>query len=321
MDSYKHFKIIQDVNVPYDLYPTRLYTTGTLYEGYVRNHPDTYEQCFDQQVYAHYLRKGKRCCDHGELMARALHDQAITSAMYEFLSRYNERCVVGIMGGHGILRTSEEYRQVVFLSKQLTELGSLMVSGGGPGAMEATHLGAWMAGFTTEETLDALSMIASAPSFKDEGWLDTAFSVREKYFQSHYESLGIPTWLYGHEPANVFATQIAKYFTNSIREDEILTIAMGGIVYTPGSAGTMQEVFQDAVQNHYLSFGYSSPMIFMNSEFWTKQMPIYILFKYLTKKGLYKNLKLLLSDDNDEIISKLMDFRGLNNVPLYLRRM
>ena len=254
-------------------------------------------------------------------MARALHDQAIISDMYEFLSRYNERCVVGIMGGHGILRTSEEYRQVVFLSKQLTELGSLMVSGGGPGAMEATHLGAWMAGFTTEETLDALSMIASAPSFKDEGWLDTAFSVREKYFQSHYESLGIPTWLYGHEPANVFATQIAKYFTNSVREDEILTIAMGGIVYTPGSAGTMQEVFQDAVQNHYLSFGYSSPMIFMNSEFWTKQMPIYILFKYLTKKGLYKNLKLLLSDDNDEIISKLMDFRGLNNVPLYLRRM
>ena len=310
MSHYKHFQIIEDINVPFDIYPTSLYTTGTLYEGYVRNKPETYEQCFDQQVYDHYIRKGKRCNESGELMARALHDQAITIAMYDFLSRYDEKCVVGIMGGHGLLRTSEEYKQVVFLSKILTELGSLMVSGGGPGAMEAANLGAWMAGFTVEETLEAIEMISVAPSFKDEGWLDTAFSVREKYFQSRYESLGIPTWLYGHEPANVFATQIAKYFTNSIREDEILTIAMGGIIYTPGSAGTMQEVFQDAVQNHYLSFGYSSPMIFMNSEFWTKEMPIFKLFEYLIDEGKYKNLILLLSDSIEEIVKKLMAFRG-----------
>ena len=310
MSHYKHFQIIEDINVPFDIYPTSLYTTGTLYEGYVRNKPETYEQCFDQQVYEHFIRKGKRCNESGELMARTLHDQAITLAMYDFLSRYDEKCIVGIMGGHGILRTSEEYKQVVFLSKILTELGSLMVSGGGPGAMEATHLGAWMAGFTVEETLDAIEMVSAAPSFRDEGWLDTAFSVREKYFQSRYESLGIPTWLYGHEPANVFATQIAKYFTNSIREDEILTIAMGGIIYTPGSAGTMQEVFQDAVQNHYLSFGYSSPMIFMNSNFWTKEMPIYKLFEYLIEEGKYKNLDILLSDSIEEIVKKLMAFRG-----------
>lgn len=310
MSHYKHFQIIEDINVPFDIYPTSLYTTGTLYEGYVRNKPETYEQCFDQQVYEHFIRKGKRCNESGELMARALHDQAIILDMYDFLSRYDEKCIVGIMGGHGILRTSEEYKQVVFLSKILTELGSLMVSGGGPGAMEATHLGAWMAGFTVEETLEAIDMISVAPSFKDEGWLDTAFSVREKFLQSRYESLGIPTWLYGHEPANVFATQIAKYFTNSIREDEILTIAMGGIIYTPGSAGTMQEVFQDAVQNHYLSLKYSSPMIFMNSEFWTKEIPVYKLFEYLIEKGKYKNLDILLSDSIEEIVNKLMVFRG-----------
>ena len=30
--------------------------------------------------------------------------------------------------------------------------------------------------------------------------------------------LGIPTWLYGHEPTTPFARVIAKYFQNSIRE-------------------------------------------------------------------------------------------------------
>lgn len=309
MDYYKHFQIIQDINVPFDISPKKLYTTGALYDGYVRNRPETFEQCFDQQVYSHFMRKGKRAVDVAESLARAMHDQGITSAMYEFLKRYDEKCVVGIMGGHGILRTSQSYKQIVLLSKELTELGSLMVSGGGPGAMEATHLGAWMAGFTKEEALDAIEMLSSAPSFKDEGWLDTAFSVREKYFQSRYESLAIPTWLYGHEPSNVFATHIAKYFTNSIREDEILTIACGGIVYTPGSAGTMQEVFQDAVQNHYLSFGYSSPMIFLDKDFWTNEMPIYPLFKHLSRKGKYQNLIMTLTDDINEIVEKLMEFR------------
>ena len=41
--------------------------------------------------------------------------------------------------------------------------------------------------------------------------------------------LAIPTWLYGHEPANLFAGRIAKYFSNAIREDMILRLARGGI--------------------------------------------------------------------------------------------
>lgn len=309
MNYYKHFQVMQEINVPFNIAPDKLYTAGSLYEGYIRNNPETFEQCFDQQVYAHYIRKGKRTDEVAESMARAMHDHGITTAMYDFLKQYDEKCVVGIMGGHGILRTSEEYKQVVLLSKLLTEYGSLMISGGGPGAMEATHLGAWMAGFSIEETLDAIQMLSSAPSFKDPEWLDTAFSVREKYFQSTYNSLGIPTWLYGHEPATPFATHIAKYFTNSIREDEILTIAMGGIVYTPGSAGTMQEVFQDAVQNHYLSFGYSSPMIFLNRDFWNNEMPIYPLFKCLTRRGKYKNLNMSITDDIEDIVQTLMKFR------------
>lgn len=310
MDYYKHFQIIEDINVPYELFRDKLYTAFSLYEGYVPGHPESFEQCFDQQVYSHFLRTGKRATDKLETMARALHDHAITDAMYSFLSKYDEKCVVGVMGGHGILRTSESFKQVVFLSKTLTELGSLMISGGGPGAMEATHLGAWMAGFTEEETLDALNILSKAPSFQDKLWLNSAIEVINKYPQSRFESLGIPTWLYGHEPATPFATHIAKYFTNSIREDEILTIAMGGIIYTPGSAGTMQEVFQDAVQNHYLSLGYGSPMVFLNKDFWTNEMPIYPLFKHLLRTGKYKNLLMTLTDDPDDVIKTLMEFRS-----------
>ena len=130
-----------------------------------------------------------------------------------------------------------------------------------------------------------------------------------KFPQSDYVSLGIPTWLYGHEPSTPFATHIAKYFVNSVREDTILTVAFGGIIYTPGSAGTLQEVFQNAVQDHYLSFGFASPMVFLGKEYWSEDVPVYPLMQHLMETGRYKNLLLTLTDDPMEIVQVLKDFQ------------
>ena len=298
------------IRMPFDIFREQLYSAESLYKGYQPGKPLSFRECYDQQVYQHYLKAGKSATEIKETLARTLHDHSMTNAMNDFLAQFDEKQVVGIMGGHGLLRNEEAYRQVVMVSKTLAENDCLMVSGGGPGAMEATHLGAWMAGRTEEETNDALAMLQEAPSYKDIRWLDTALQVMEKYPQEKHVSLGVPTWLYGHEPATPFATHIAKYFDNSIREDSILTIAKGGIIYSPGSAGTMQEIFQEAVQNHYLSFGYASPMIFMNKQYWTEEMPVYRLMQHLVDKGKYKNLLMTLTDSLDEIIKILLDFRN-----------
>ena len=295
--------------MPFDIFREHLYSAEDLYKGYQLGKPGSYKDCYDQQVYNHYLEKGKAASDIKETLAQTLHDHSMTNAMNDFLAHFDERQVVGIMGGHGLLRTEAAYRQVVMVSKTLAENGCLMVSGGGPGAMEATHLGAWMAGRTESETEDALAILQEAPSFKDKLWLDTALQVMNKYPQEHVMSLGVPTWLYGHEPATPFATHIAKYFDNSIREDSILTIAKGGIIYSPGSAGTMQEIFQEAVQNHYLSFGYASPMIFLGSEYWSNEMPVWPLMQHLIAKGKYKNLLMTLTDSTDEIVKTILEFR------------
>ena len=291
-----------------DKYRQTLYTPETLYEGYCIGKPESYAECYDNRVYQHYLKKGKYTSDMRETLSRTLHDHAITRAMNRFLANYDERQIVGIMGGHGLLRTDKAFRKIVSISKRLTEMDFLLVSGGGPGAMEATHLGAWMAGRTQEELDEALEMLEQAPSFKDSEWLDTAFKVRERFPQEHYVSLGIPTWLYGHEPSTPFATHIAKYFENALREDGLLTIAKGGLIYSPGSAGTLQEIFQEAVQNHYLSLGYASPMIFLGVEYWAQEMPVYRLLEYLIEKGKYKNLLLTLTDDEYRIVDKLEKF-------------
>ena len=299
--------------LPFRAFRSGLYNAKSLYEGYRLGDPDSYKDCFDSKVYEHYLAAGKQTGDIKETLARILHDHSMNDGLDDFLRSFEERSIVGIMGGHGLSRCDESYRKVVMVSKKLTEGGSLMVSGGGPGAMEATHLGAWMAGRPDSEVEEALEMIAVAPSYKDRLWLETAFRVMERFPSPKYVSLGVPTWLYGHEPATPFATHIAKYFDNSTREDSILTISKGGVIYSPGSAGTMQEIFQDAVQNHYLSFGYASPMVFLGKEFWTEEMPVYRLMQYLIEKGKYNNLLLSITDSVDEIVSTIEDFRDQQN--------
>ena len=286
-------------------FPNHLYSPSELYEGFNPEKPNSYEDCYDGRVYRHYIKKGKYRTDFKETLARSLHDHSISDCLHNFLERFDPHKLVGVMGGHSLSRLDQAYIQVVKLSKRLAEAGCLMISGGGPGAMEATHLGAWMAGRSDDDVQEALSMLSVAPLYTDRLWLSTAWQVVNRFPNLGYESLGVPTWLYGHEPATPFATHIAKYFDNSIREDGILTISTGGIIYTPGSAGTLQEIFQEAVQNHYLTYGFSSPMIFMGKKFWTEEVPVWPLFMHLVDSGAYKNLILCLTDVAEDVMEVL----------------
>lgn len=295
--------------LPFNMFPSHLYSATELYRGYDRHNPSTFEDCYDTRVYNRYMKKGKVATDIAETLARSLHDHSMSDALYDMLSRYEERRVVAVMGGHALLRTDSIYRSVVLMGKHLAERGFLMVTGGGPGAMEATHLGTWLAGRPDSDVDEALAILHSSPSFKDAMWLPTAFEVMERFPRvGEYESIGIPTWFYGHEPATPFATHIAKYFDNSIREDGLLTIAKGGVIYSPGSAGTMQEIFQDAAQNHYLTCGYASPMVFFGCEYWSDTFPVYPLLKGLSCKGCYRNLLLSLTDSDDVAVQTIEAF-------------
>ena len=296
------------IDVPFNPFVNALYSRNTLFAGYELGKPESFENTPDQIIYRHYLKFGRETTDIKETLARRLHDHAVTDALVDFLAGYDEKKVVAVMGGHNLQRNDPGYLEVVKISKKLTELGYLMISGGGPGAMEATHVGAWFAGKPEQEILNAVSVLAEAPGYKHKLWLDKAFEVLSRFPETEYKSLGVPTWLYGHEPPTPFATHIAKYFANSVREDGLVTIAKGGIIFTPGSAGTVQEIFQDATQNHYLTFGYASPMVFFNRIYWTKEIPVYSMLQELMSRGKYNNLILSAYDSPAEVVQEIERF-------------
>lgn len=293
--------------VPFHVLRSGLYTPDELFAQYQPGQPESFDQCTDTVIYRHMVASGKITSDPMVQSSRSMHDTSIRNALARFLTDYEQRHVVGVMGGHALPRTDAAYRQVVQVSKALTEMGYLMISGGGPGAMEATHVGAWLAGRSQQEVDEALSILAQAPCFKDAGWFDSAYRVRMLFPQQKgYKSLAIPTWFYGHEPPTIFATHIAKFFDNSIREDVILTEAYGGLIFMPGSAGTLQEVFQEAVQNHYETLGFASPMVFVGTQFWTEEVPVYPFIEHMIDNGRYQHLIVSLVDSNEEIIKSIV---------------
>lgn len=270
---------------PYSSYRGSLYSAEELFEGFDPKEPESYAQTLDAKVYKHWDETGRNEPKQVlEALARRLHDHAITDGVHDLLDRGPRRRPVAIMGGHSMRRDHPDYIAVARMARALTREGLFMLSGGGPGAMEATHLGAWFSERSDEDLEVAVAVLSQAPHYSDRLWLSQAFEVRERFPRlndDHSLSLGIPTWLYGHEPPNPFATHIAKYFANSIREEGLLSLARYGVVFAPGAAGTIQEIFQDACQNRYRTSGFPSPMIFYGEAYWKWKTPVFPLIAQL----------------------------------------
>jgi predicted Rossmann-fold nucleotide-binding protein len=255
---------------PVDVYRSRLYTPDELYDA------TPYARSLDGRAYAWSQTPGNA----DDALARSLHDHAIDEALAVWMRRKH---LVGVMGGHATQRGDGEYADAARLGHALAAR-YVVATGGGPGAMEAANLGCFMAGSPASAVTDAVAALAEVSSFRPsvDDWLRPAMAVRSGVDDPH-DSLSIPTWHYGHEPTNVFATGIAKYFRNAVREAILLEICDAGIVFLPGQGGTIQEVFQDACENYYADESSVAEMVLVGRTYWTETLPAWPLLLSLAR--------------------------------------
>ena len=298
--------------LPFDPFAPGLYSPDELYRGFDPDEPKlSYQRCLDYRIYDSFIdpaTKQERPVDVDVMLLRRLHDASVSEALEDMLDPATRFRSVAIMGGHDRGRDEPLYAEIAHLALRLARAGYLVLTGGGPGLMEAGNLGAYAAGFTNGEQklADAIAIMKSAPGYRHERWLAEGYrawrAMGKPDDAAISQSVGIPTWFYGHEPPNVFATHIAKYFENSVREEGLLAFALAGVVFAEGNAGTVQEIFQDACQNYYRTYAKKkSPMVLLGSQYWQVTKPAYPLLHTLAAAKAFDDY-LLLTDDPAAIL-------------------
>lgn len=285
---------------PYTVRPDRLYTRDDLMQGW--HSGADHSVTLDGRIYEYVKAHGGRAPDMDEGLAQRTHDHFIDVALARFLAQTG-RPVVGIMGGSSTVAADPDYRRVAHLAAALTRRGYLVVCGGGLGIMEAANLGAFLADCSDTDRDAAVDALADAGAPADDraGYMRVADAIRDRFLPGS-ESLAIPTWVTAGEPISQFASQIAKYFSNSIREDGMLAVATAGIVFAPGGAGTMQEIFQDAAQNAYRTFG-RSPMAFLDTRHYCVETGLYPALQRQAERLGFADL-LSVSDETEQILER-----------------
>jgi len=296
-------------SLPFRPYRSGLYTVDELYAGFDPAVDGSFwSAARDSRIYAYYqeLRGRPGPVPIMQSLAMRLHDHAVEDALDDLLHAGADKRTVAIMGGHAMTRDQDIYAEIARLARALTRADYFVATGGGPGAMEAGNLGAHFASFDDAALDEAIAHLAADVDYRSHRYLQLAVEVRERWprppDQGH--SLAIPTWFYGHEPSNMFASHVAKYFANSVREEGLLAIATHGVIFAPGSAGTIQEVFMDACQNHYETFEVVSPMIMLGVEHWTETLPVWPLLEAMSKDRPWGEL-VGLCDRADEVLARI----------------
>ncbi|MDF1757597.1 MAG: LOG family protein [Legionellaceae bacterium] len=176
------------------------------------------------------------------------------------------------MGRGSIKRDSKQYQTAAFIGKKLAEQDYILITGGGPGTMEATHLGAWFAGRKDNELQDAINILKKTTDIRDANYFKGAILVKKKYPRIRNTiDIAIPTFVYGVEFSNIFAHKYVLYFNNAIREETIVILSKNGIILLPGGYGTMIELFFALEYNSdEIKTSNKRPIILFNSKYWEK---------------------------------------------------
>ncbi len=292
-----------DPDLPFDPFRSTPYGPDELYAGLVEG---GYGGTPDARTYA-WSRRTSAGGDVYASMLRTVHDDSLSDALGDTL---RGRQVVGVMGGHAVERGTEAYERAALLGRELARSGLTVATGGGPGAMEAANFGAYAAPYDDVMLGKALSVLTRTPSFEPsvDRWAATAFAVRERWPDGG-DSCSLPTWRHGHEPPNAFAAHIAKFFADTARADGLLSRCDAGVVFLPGSAGTVQEIFDAATRHYYGSRGEPTALVLVDRAHWATRLPAWPLLESLARDHPMSH-RITLVDTPAEAPAALATLRG-----------
>ena len=164
-------------------FPTALYTVADLYAGFDPERDGSWIGSPDHDGWNFFMKDAvtPNTLTIVESAAARLHDTAIERAIARFREAHGNPSIA-IMGGHDVKRSAPAFRKVVQIARDLRRKGYLVVTGGGPGLMEAGNLGAFLAAYGDDAVDTALQALPDA-AFRSHRWLASGAQVRAMFNQ------------------------------------------------------------------------------------------------------------------------------------------
>ena len=249
-------------DVPVDPYRSRLYTADELYDT------PSYERSYDARAYAWSQQPGRPgrharpdpARPRDRRRARGLGVDA-PPGRRDGRARRLPRPTTRTLDG-GPARATGSARTLT------------VATGGGPGAMEAVNLGARLAGEGAEAVDEAVHLLAKAPpSFRPsvDAWLAPARDGPRRRLRARATPSASRPGTTATSRATCSPPRSPSTSRNPTREAILLEVCDAGIVFLPGAAGTVQEVFQDACENYYADETSVAPMVLVGRTYWTRR--------------------------------------------------
>ena len=250
------------------------------------------EELQDHDIAIYNWSKTESNLNHLTRLYMATHDDNVVAHLNDF---NKGKALIGVMGGHAMLRGDPDFYEIAKLCRDLARDGFVVVTGGGPGAMEAANYGAYMADKADSDFETGYKMLQVNNSKYEHEYdnYKAADAVLKKFGYpdpSNTKSLGVATWVYGHEPFNRFTGWDAKLFSNAVREDILLAVLNNGVIIAPGAGGTRQEIWQDATANSYADevTTFSRPQVFWK-QFWQANGMFQLIYRIAREEDLQRN--------------------------------
>ena len=174
------------------------------------------------------IEKRRRDYHRQEYQARLSRMHAEMQAGFKFLERFDRDRVVSIFGSAQIRNGDPLYRQAMELGRMLAEEGITVVTGGGPGLMEAANRGAYDAGG---------------------------------------RSVGINIYLRTQERQNPYLNERIGFHYFFVRKLILAHIAQA-YVYFPGGFGTLDEFFEISTLVATKKIEQKMPIVLYGKTYW-----------------------------------------------------
>ena len=178
--------------------------------------------------------------------------------------------------------------------------------------MEAGNLGAYFAGHPDDELHAAIDDLKRCSVYRghEAQYIDAARLITARR-RAGAPSLAVATWRFDEEPISQFATDVAKLFQNSVREDGLLSIADAGVAYFGGGFGTLREIFQDLAQNGAAEPAHQMGMVFVDTAAYGGPGSPFHLARSLAARAAppFDDL-ITLADSADAVVAAMTAVRG-----------